>query len=486
VDSTGQYWTESEQIFALRFKNPEIAQGFKEAFDAAKMDVGDEASAPAIASNPLSLLAAQHSEGRWRCPNCAVPNDLAFLECICCEEPQPGKEKEVEAKKAAEAQAKQDIISSVMRPLMPAKAAAKASMTVTEHMLAQLEAQQGDVTLVLGEGDCQETLKAHYMFLCRAEYFESALKTEFQEGQTRRVELPDVCPKLMKKLVRALYSDEFDDAATDGVEKCSTDQLLSICKLADRFLVPDIVVKGAYDAFAHSVEQNCKTFEEHTKIFIELVGSRVPAPVMEKLIVCFRKGIKDCSLEKLLPAIIEAHSKDVTQSCQDVITSAILATVNFGNDMASSFVFLAKEGMTDLAEAVLDKIPKCSNPVRNVTSAVLQDFISNVSKERSDLHQKTEDLCRLMQLRLRLQFATKALPCLLANVTANVSYAKEYNGSNLLLDPKAYDVRTSSTIAANLAKDMEDCSKELFASIPEVVSANLEQMSQPEKRQSTA
>ena len=67
--------------------------------------------------------------------------------------------------------------------------------------------------MVLGEGDGQETLTAHDIFLRRAEYFETALKIAFQEGRARRVELPEVCPKLMEELVRVFYCDNFDRLA---------------------------------------------------------------------------------------------------------------------------------------------------------------------------------------------------------------------------------------------------------------------------------
>mmetsp|Transcript_65246 Transcript_65246/g.142089 ORF Transcript_65246/g.142089 Transcript_65246/m.142089 type:complete len:275 (+) Transcript_65246:78-902(+) len=102
---------------------------------------------------------------------------------------------------------------------------------------------EADVVIVAGD----QEIRAHSLLLRRSSYFRSALTSNFQEGQTRKIIIPDVEPDHLRPLVESLYTD----AKPHGAEPEDLLEMLSLCR---RFIFPEVIATRILRSFSKKVE----------------------------------------------------------------------------------------------------------------------------------------------------------------------------------------------------------------------------------------
>eukprot|EP00929_Paragymnodinium_shiwhaense_P107519 TRINITY_DN73647_c0_g1_i2.p1 TRINITY_DN73647_c0_g1~~TRINITY_DN73647_c0_g1_i2.p1 ORF type:complete len:309 (+),score=59.41 TRINITY_DN73647_c0_g1_i2:53-979(+) len=117
-------------------------------------------------------------------------------------------------------------------------------MSVLAHLNALLENEIGaDVTVAAAAcaGGIEER-RFHSIVLLRVPYFEAMLASSFQEALTKRVHIDDVPSRLFFPLLKALYSDELENA--DTFELSDLVDMLGMCR---RFQFPPLFTKMLVD-----------------------------------------------------------------------------------------------------------------------------------------------------------------------------------------------------------------------------------------------
>lgn len=310
---------------------------------------------------------------------------------------------------------------------------------VVEYLLSEFAADTGDVTLILGEGDVQETLRAHGVLLRRAEYFQSALRGPFREGQTRRVELPDVSPDAMRVLVTALYSDSFSADASS----LSLQRLFELCRLAERLLVPDSIVDLAYGLYAKAVVESSASCQEYVDVFAQLSGARVAEKAMDALLAGFQTAAEESqwTTDALLSLVVEASSKKVDVRARDILKAMLARTVVLGGNLATTAVQAARRGVVDASEAIFSNLPRLMQR--------RADPIRDLDRERTTLHSEISSLPSHLHLQLKLLYAVKALQSLPGRLPE--------------LQPSPESGDECSAMESKLVRDIEVASAQLFA-----------------------
>ncbi|XP_034238546.1 E3 SUMO-protein ligase RanBP2-like isoform X2 [Thrips palmi] len=99
----------SVEVFALRFKSPELMHAFKDVVEGVQSNISDSATnSPASAPKPSTIKDAQPlaelfkpQAGSWECTGCYTRNGAEITSCPCCSQPKPGCEAKVAESKSA-------------------------------------------------------------------------------------------------------------------------------------------------------------------------------------------------------------------------------------------------------------------------------------------------------------------------------------------------------------------------------------------------
>lgn len=174
--------------------------------------------------------------------------------------------------------------------------------SLAAHLLDLFETGQGgDVEIIIGSSDEERlSLWLHANLLRRCEYFRSCLAGAFTEGRSQQIILDDVPPKLMKPILRSVYTDRF--FADDQVSHYAVDDLFEISLLCRRFLIPDDILASADHAFELSCKKATLTCEKWLEMLIRCVSTihSDPNPLAAPVLKAFKRDVGENVAQGLL------------------------------------------------------------------------------------------------------------------------------------------------------------------------------------------
>lgn len=119
------------------------------------------------------------------------------------------------------------------------------------------------VTLVVGQEGKTTELVAHEIQLCNSRFFETALKKEWLEGQTRKIHLPDDDPETINRYLNFLYTGKI--AGASGLDALARlyvygQKVLDLCL---KNAVLKYILEELYDIFERDLfmEGACIVYE---------------------------------------------------------------------------------------------------------------------------------------------------------------------------------------------------------------------------------
>eukprot|EP00929_Paragymnodinium_shiwhaense_P088806 TRINITY_DN49112_c0_g1_i2.p1 TRINITY_DN49112_c0_g1~~TRINITY_DN49112_c0_g1_i2.p1 ORF type:complete len:293 (-),score=57.86 TRINITY_DN49112_c0_g1_i2:155-1033(-) len=162
-------------------------------------------------------------------------------------------------------------------------------MSVSAHLNVALERGVGtDVTIAAAASDGGlEERRFHSLLLTRVPYFEAALGSSFQEGLTKHIHIDDVPSRLLFPLLKALYTDQIENADAFGL--ADVVDMLGLCR---RFQFPPLFSKMLVDIAQPLLSWGANV----TEVLVKAMGNEL-------------SDLQKACLDKVEPAIEEAKKE---------------------------------------------------------------------------------------------------------------------------------------------------------------------------------